>query len=136
MKKLALAVITTAFIAIGYAPVSAQSAPDPEPTKTIPDSRLVECGEITGRTDTNGDGIAESCVEFYVAAGPPVVNQAPPVVNQAPPAVTTTTVVLATGPLPRTGSSVSPLLGLGGALLVGGGIIVVATRRRSTATAS
>ena len=129
MKKLALAVITTAFIAIGYAPVSAQSAPDPEPTKTIPDSRLVECGEITGRTDTNGDGIADSCVEFYVAASPPVVNQAPPV-------VTTTTVVLATGPLPRTGSSVSPLLGLGGALLVGGGIIVVATRRRSTATAS
>ena len=130
MKKLALAVITTAFIAIGYAPVSAQTTVPPVlPGVTIPDNRLVECGESDGRTDTNGDGIADSCVEFYVAALPPVIQQVPPV-------VTTTTVVLATGPLPRTGSSVSPLLGLGGALLVGGGIIVVATRRRSTATAS
>ena len=132
MKKLALAVITSAFIAIGYAPVSAQTTvPDPNPIGTIPDNRLVECGEITGRTDTNNDGIADSCVDFYLTVG-----QAPPVIQQVPPVVTTTTVVLATGPLPRTGSSVSPLLGLGGALLVGGGIIVVATRRRSTATAS
>ena len=132
MKKLALAVIATAFIAISHSPVSAQSAPDPEPTKTIPDERLVECGESDGRVDNPpSDGIADSCVDFYISVG-----AAPPVIQQTPPLVTTTTVVLATGPLPRTGSSISPLLGLGGALLVGGGIIVVATRRRSTATAS
>ena len=133
MKKLALAVITTAFIAIGYAPVSAQTTVPPVlPGVTIPDNRLVECGEITGRIDVNpADGIADSCVNFYIS-----VAAAPPVIQQTPPVVTTTTVVLATGPLPRTGSSVSPLLGFGGALLVGGGIIVVATRRRSTATAS
>ena len=125
MKKLALAVIATAFIAISHSPASAQT-----PITPVPDDRLLECGESDGRTDVDGDGIADSCTEFYVAAAPPVVEQVPP------PATTTTTIPLASGPLPRTGSSVSPLLGFGAALLVGGGIIVVATRRRSTATAA
>ncbi len=126
MKKLALAVIATAFIAISHSPASAQT-----PIAPVPDDRLVECGESDGRVDTPpSDGIADSCTEFYVAALPPVIEQVPPTV--AP----TTTVPLATGPLPRTGSGVSPLLGAGAALLVGGGIIVVATRRRTTATAA
>ena len=132
MKKLALAVIATAFIAISHSPVSAQT-PDPTvvPGVTLP--LPVECDERDGGSPVDDQGRPNSpaCVDFYLTVG-----QAPPVIQQVPPVVTTTTVVLATGPLPRTGSSVSPLLGLGGALLVGGGIIVVATRRRSTATAS
>ena len=124
MKKLALAVIATAFIAIGHSPVSAQTSPP-------------VCSERDNGSPLDGDGIPTDpvCADFYVAAAPPVAPPAvaPPAV--APPAVLPPVVVPEVG-LPRTGSSVSPLLGLGGALLVGGGIIVVATRRRSTATAS
>lgn len=129
MKKFALVAIATALIGFGHAPVSAQT--DPEPIIPIPADRALECGESTGRIDVNpADGIQDSCTEFYVA----------PAVLPPPPAqVTTTTTILAQAPpqgLPRTGSGVSSILGLGAALLVGGGIVVVATRRRSTATAS
>ena len=119
MKKLALAVIATAFIAIGHSPVSAQTTPP-----------LVCSERDNGSPVENGIPTAGVCADFYVGAAPPV---APPVV--APPAVLPPAVVPPAG-LPRTGSSVSPLLSLAAALAVGGGIIVVATRRRSTATAS
>ena len=119
MKKLALAVIATAFIAIGHSPVSAQTSPP-------------VCSERDNGSPLDGNGIPTDpvCANFYVAAAPPV---APPAV--APPAVLPPVVVPEVG-LPRTGSSVSPFLSLGAALAVGGGIIVVATRRRSTSTAS
>ena len=55
-----------------------------------------------------------------------------------PPTTTTpvTTVPAVTPPsrLPRTGSGVSSILGIGALLLLAGGVIVVAARRRSTAT--
>jgi LPXTG-motif cell wall-anchored protein len=47
------------------------------------------------------------------------------------PSVPTTTVSKV---IPTTGSSVSPILGLGALLVVGGGLIVVAARRRSTSS--
>ena len=127
MKKLALAVIATAFIAISHSPVSAQTE---DPNNPVPPELAVECGESVGRQDGDLDGIDDRCVNFYLT-----VAQAPPVIPQVPPAAAPPVVAPEAG-LPRTGSSVSPLLSLAAALAVGGGIIVVATRRRSTATAS
>lgn len=104
MKKLILAVTATAFLAIGHAPVNAQGIP-------------VECvgGEF--------DGTEQECIAFYteVAIAPPTT------------ATTTTTVpvTVPAGQLPRTGSGVSPILGIGALLFVGGGIVVVASRRRT-----
>ena len=91
------------FIAIGHAPAHAQ----------LP----VECqgGEF--------DGTEQECIDFYT-----VVSVAPPTT-----ATTTTTVpvTVPAGQLPRTGSGVSPILGIGALLFVGGGIVVVASRRRT-----
>jgi len=149
MKKLALAVIATAFIAIGHTPVSAQELP-------------VECGE-----DSEFVGTQQDCIDFYrdvattttavttttaattttitqVGAGGPTTTAPPTATTAAAPATatraaTTTTIAAASpaqGALPRTGGGISPLLGIGAALFVGGGITVVATRRRSTAGAN
>jgi len=142
MKKFIITATAIVFIGIGGSPAFAQTpAPIPPvlPGVTLP--LPIECSEQdVNAPDTDGDGIPNACVNFYItqAGLPPVSVQVPPVGAQVPPVVTTTTttIVLATGPLPRTGSGVSPLLGMGAALLVGGGIIVVATRRRSMATAN
>ena len=125
MKKFIIAATAVAFIGIGGSPAFAQS--DPDPIEPIPENSLVECGESDGRVDNNGDGIADVCLEFYVEAQPPTTN--------APATTTTTTEVVSQAPLPETGSSISPILGIGAALLIGGGLVVVATRRRSTASA-
>lgn len=113
MKKLVLAAAATALIGFGHAPVSAQTEP-------IPDDLQVECGEA--------DVVTENCQEFYVEALPPTTS--------APATTTTSTVAVSPpGEIPKTGSGVSSILGVGATLLVGGGIVVVATRRRSTAPA-
>ena len=109
MKKLALAVIATAFLAVGHGTVNAQELP-----------AECESGEF--------QGTEQECIDFYVEVLPPT--------TPAPTSTTTTTIVQVAGPLPQTGSGVSPILGMGALLLVGGGIIVVATRRRSAAPAS
>ena len=103
MKKIALAVIATAFLAIGHAPVSAQQLP-----------AECESGEF--------DGTEQECIEFYTDEAVVVL----------PPA---TTVVQQGGTLPQSGSSVSPILGVGALLFVGGGIVLVASRRRSASPA-
>jgi LPXTG-motif cell wall-anchored protein len=125
MKKLAIAIAATAMIALGHGAANAQDV-EPEPIVPVPENSLVECGESDGREDQNGDGIEDDCTDFYVEVLPPTT---PP-----PPAATTTTTTTvpprSQGPLPRTGSGISPLLGIGAALFVGGGIVVVATRRR------
>lgn len=125
MKKFALVALTTAIIGFGGASASAQAPdPDPDPTASIPADRSVECSESDGRTDENGDGIADECVDFYIDAVVPT----PPATTAAPakPA--------ASGFIPKTGAEASGLLGVGSALLVGGGLLVVTTRRRRTAT--
>jgi LPXTG-motif cell wall-anchored protein len=121
MKKLILAFATVAFIGFGGTAVSA--APDPEPLPDAPNPLPIECRETDGEPDSDGDGIPDDCVEFYVAVNPPTT----------PPATTTTTVPVTVPPgqLPRTGSGVSPILGIGALLFVGGGIVVVASRRRT-----
>ncbi len=112
MKKLALAIVATAFVGFSHAPVNAQSS-DPEPIEPIPADQALECAESEGRTDTNHDGIEDKCTDFYIDGHP------------TPPP----------GQVADTGSSgVSSMLGLGSALLVGGGIAVVSTRRRATAS--
>jgi LPXTG-motif cell wall-anchored protein len=104
MKKLIFAVIATAFLAIGHAPANAQGLP-------------VECqsGEF--------DGTEQECIDFYTE-----VVVAPPTTVAA---TTTVPVTVPAGELPRTGSGVSPILGIGALLFVGGGIVVVASRRRT-----
>jgi LPXTG-motif cell wall-anchored protein len=117
MKKLALAVFATALIGFGHAPANAQTPP---PTiKPIPPEDVVECGE--------SDVITVNCQEYYFEAVPPT--------TPAPATTTTISAQIPPGPLPSTGSGVSPILGIGAALLVGGGVVVVASRRRSSATA-
>ncbi len=134
MKKLILALATVAFIGIGGSAVSAQTTTNPKPLPTASLPLPIECRESSApggaRTvDINNDGKADipaTCVNFYVA---------PPIVAVQPPATTTTVpVTVPAGELPRTGSGVSPILGIGALLLVGGGIVVVATRRRSTSS--
>jgi LPXTG-motif cell wall-anchored protein len=125
MKKLILAFAAVAFIGFGGTAVSA--ATDPEPLPGSPDPLPIECTETdVNAPDSDGDGIPNDCVEFYVAVQPPTT----------PPATTTTTVPVTVPPgqLPRTGSGVSPILGIGALLFVGGGIIVVASRRRTGST--
>ena len=110
MKKFAIATIATALIGFSHAPVSAQ---DPEPIAPVPADQLVECGESDGRVDSNGDAVADSCVDYYFSAPLAV----PP------------------RPIARTGSETSLPLQLGAGLTLSGLIAVVATRRRrSTAT--
>ena len=108
MKKLAIAIAATAMIALSHAPVNAQTD---------------EPGECAERDTATVD-----CEEFYVEVLPPTTPA---------PSTTTTTLVASQPPggLPKTGSGVSPILGMGAAMLAGGGIIVVASRRRRTATA-
>ncbi len=123
MKKLILALATVAFIGIGGSAVSAQTPPTlPGAPKPLP----IECSESAEKgLDTNKDGVPDSCVNFYFTQAVAVL----------PPATTTTVpVTVPAGELPRTGSGVSPILGIGALLLVGGGIVVVATRRRSTSS--
>ena len=116
MKKLILAFATVAFIGFGGTAVSAQTPPT-----TIPGSgeTPIECKEWDGISP-----IPEICEDFYIA-----VVVAPPTT-----ATTTTTVpvTVPAGQLPRTGSGVSPILGIGALLFVGGGIVVVASRRRTS----
>ena len=111
MKKLATAVIATALIGFAHAPVSAQSAP--EPIVPVPDEMLLECGESDGRVDSNHDGVADKCTDYYFSTPAPVPAK----------------------PIARTGSETALPLQLGAALTFSGLIAVVAThRRRSTAT--
>lgn len=118
MKKLILALATIAFIGIGGSAVSAQTPPKP----IVPGPSPAECAEWNGLPP-----VPVNCVDFYVER---VVVQPPP-----PPAATTTVpVTVPPVGLPKTGSSVSPILGLGALLVIGGGFVVVATRRRSTAS--
>ena len=134
MKKLILALATVAFIGIGGSAVSAQSDPTPLPNTSVP--LPIECSESnapggTRTVDIDGDNkpdIPASCVDFYVAEQQVVVQLPPPAVTTTVPAT------VPPGQLPRTGSGVSPILGIGALLLVGGGIVVVATRRRSTSS--
>jgi LPXTG-motif cell wall-anchored protein len=127
MKKLILAFATVAFIGFGGTAVSAQTPVTPLPNTTAPVPAVCAEPDAAGRTvDANGDGIPdvpEACRDFYVE-----VVVAPPTT-----ATTTTTVpvTVPAGQLPRTGSGVSPILGIGALLFVGGGIVVVATRRRT-----
>ena len=128
MKKLIIAATATAALALGGMSAHAKS-PDPDP---LPDASLplqIECSERDeGAPDIDGDGIADECVDFYVDQD---VN--PPTTTVAGGAAATTTTVATSGPgtLPRTGSGVSPILGIGALLFVGGGIVVVASRRRT-----
>jgi LPXTG-motif cell wall-anchored protein len=115
VKKLILALATVAFVGMGASAASAQTAPKPIRPGAPP-----VCAEWNGQAP-----IPEVCVDFYVERA------------QIPPATTTPTTVPATVPaqgLPKTGSGVSPILGIGALLIAGGGIVVVATRRRSTAS--
>jgi|GEM_PF-2499034 len=137
MKKFIITATAIAFIGIGGSPAFAQTpAPNPPvlPGVTLP--LPIECSERTGGSPVDGQGgpISPNCVDFYieVAALPPVVASPAAVVPAVVPPVLIPSIVT----LPSTGSGVSPLLGMGAALLVGGGIVVVATRRRSTATAN
>ena len=124
MKKLILAFATVAFIGFGGTAVSAQTDPDPLPNTTAPVPAV--CAEPNERTvDVDNDGIPdvpEVCRDFYVEEEAIVL---PPVTT------TTVPVTVPAGSLPRTGSGVSPILGIGALLFVGGGIVVVASRRRT-----
>jgi LPXTG-motif cell wall-anchored protein len=111
MKKLMLALATVAFIGIGGSAVSG-AAPSVLPPG---------CTEPSNVPGT----------ECYDAELYPIRVQPP-----AAPVPPTVPVTVPVGELPRTGSGVSPILGIGALLLVGGGIVVVATRRRSTSTSS
>jgi LPXTG-motif cell wall-anchored protein len=120
MKKLILAFATVAFIGFGGTAVSAQIPPT---VPGSPDPLPIECTETdVGAPDSDGDGIPDVCVRFYFqeAVAPPTT-----------PAPTTVPVTVPAGQLPRTGSGVSPILGIGALLFVGGGIVVVASRRRT-----
>ena len=131
MKKLILAFATVAFIGIGGSAAHAQTDPTPLPNTSVPLPAVCSERDLPGgaaTADVDGDSkpdVPAVCVDFYVAE------------EVLPPATTTTTVPVTVPPgqLPRTGSGVSPILGIGALLLVGGGIVVVATRRRSSSTA-
>ena len=110
MKKLATALIATAIIGFGHAPVSAQSSP--EPITPVPDELLLECGESDGRVDDNNDGVADKCTDYYFSTPAPV----PPMT------------------IPSTGSESALPLQLGAALTFSGLIAVVAAHRRRSAT--
>ena len=121
MKKLILAFATVAFIGFGGTAVSAQTIPDPLPGS--PDPLPIECTESdVGAPDSDGDGIPDVCVDFYFEEE---------VIVLPPTTTTTVPVTVPAGELPRTGSGVSPILGIGALLFVGGGIVVIASRRRT-----
>ena len=123
MKKLIIAATALAVIGFGGSAAHAQTLPDPEPNPDVSLPLPIECSEQDeGGTDVDGDGIVDDCLEFYVEAGGPTTTT---------PATTTT---LATGSLPRTGSGISPILGIGANSVVVGGIAAVAARRRQTAS--
>jgi LPXTG-motif cell wall-anchored protein len=109
VKKLIIALATVAFIGIGGSAVSAEVPNQLPPGCTEPsDIPTDPCWDET----------------LYPLEVEPPTTTAP-----------TTTVAVTTPPgdLPRTGSGVSPILGIGALLLIGGGIVVVASRRRSSA---
>ena len=108
MKKLILALATVAFIGIGGSAVSA-AAPSVRCHQDVP-SRA---------TSRQTPAMTQSCIRSRSS-------------HRSLAAPTTVPVTVPVGQLPRTGSGVSPILGIGALLLVGGGIVVVATRRRST----
>lgn len=114
MKKLILAFATVAFIGFGSNAASAQTPPT-----TLPGSgdTPAVCKEWDGITP-----IPEVCRDYYIEQ-----EIIPPV----PTTTTTVPVTIPPGDLPRTGSGVSPILGIGAMLLIGGGIVVVASRRRT-----
>lgn len=126
MKKLILAFATVAFIGFGGTAVSAQTDPTPLPNTSAPVPAVCAEPDSVGRTvDVNGDGIPdvpEVCRDFYVEEE---------VIILPPTTTTTVPVTVPPGQLPRTGSGVSPILGIGALLFVGGGIVVVASRRRT-----
>lgn len=116
MKKIILAFITVAFIGLGGAPAFADAVP-----------AAVDCVDQPSSDPSN------PC--YNPAIYPPTT----PASSVAPPttAQTTTTSVAVNPPfivLPKTGSGISSVLGIGALLLIGGALIVVAARRRSTAT--
>lgn len=118
MKKIILAFITVAFIGLGGAPAFADALP-----------AAVDC--VDKPSSTPGD----PC--YNPAIYPPTT----PATSVSPPttAETTTTSQAVAPPyviLPKTGSGISSVLGIGALLLIGGALIVVAARRRSTATSS
>jgi LPXTG-motif cell wall-anchored protein len=119
MKKLILAFATVAFIGFGSSTASAQFPPT-----TIPGSGDTPpaCKEWDGISP-----IPEVCEDFYIEQI---------VVPPVPTTTTTVPVTIPPGDLPRTGSGVSPILGIGALLLVGGGIVVVASRRRTGSAAA
>lgn len=117
MKKIILALAAITFIGIGGSAVSAQTPPTPLPNTPRP--LPAACSEWDGVSP-----IPEICVDFYIDQ-----TNRPPVTTAVP--ATSPPTVPGVG-LPRTGSSVSGILGIGALLLVGGAITVVATRRRST----
>ncbi len=131
MKKLILSLAAVAFIGIGGSAAHAQTDPTPLPNTSVPlpavcSERNLPGGAPTDDVDVDGKAdVPAICVDFYVGEG----------INVLPPVTTTDPATVPPGQLPRTGSGVSPILGIGALLLVGGGIVVVATRRRSTSTA-
>jgi hypothetical protein len=61
MQRLALATIVISLCLAGGATASAQ-----EPVEPIPPAQTVECAESDTRNDTNGDGIDDDCINFYL----------------------------------------------------------------------
>ncbi len=118
MKKLILALATVTFVGLGGSAASA----------ALPDKLPRGCSEPSNvPTDPCYDA------ELYpIEIKPPAGGEA----EVAPPSPTTTPAAAAPGSLPRTGSGVSPILGVGALLLAGGGIVVVASRRRSASAAA
>jgi LPXTG-motif cell wall-anchored protein len=131
VKKLILALAAVAFIGIGGSAVQAQTTPNPTPVPSTSSPVPDYCAEADdpARGDVDpATGIPENCTDWYVSEG----------ANVKPPASTTTAAVAVDPPgnLPRTGSGVSPILGIGALLLIGGAVVVVASRRRSSAAPS
>jgi LPXTG-motif cell wall-anchored protein len=145
MKKLILAFAAVAFIGFGGAAVSAQTPPTTLPgAGETPDV----CKEWDGVSP-----IPAPCVDFYIEEAttttaatttttiseevePPPTPTTTISEEVAPPTTVAPTTTVPAGSLPRTGSGVSPILGIGALLFVGGGIVVVATRRRTNSAPS
>jgi len=137
MKKLILAITAVVVVGMGSGPTFAQEDPEPLPGVDVPAS----CDESGDRgEDTNGNGVADECDQYYppttpaTSVAPPTVPVTSSLSPTVPPNSPTTTASEALTPiLPQTGSSgLSPILGMGALLLIAGGLIVVAARRRST----
>jgi LPXTG-motif cell wall-anchored protein len=137
VKKLIIAITAIAVIGIGGSAAHAQS-PDPTPLPGAPVPLPIECSERDeGAVDSNGDGIPDNCVDFYIEqeGNPPPPPPGPGGGSSSPPPAPGGGSSSPPGTLPRTGSGPSLPLQLGAVLLVMGGIAIVATKRRGPATA-